>query len=168
MRLGDVQQIEGADNVGGDELRRAVDGAVDVALGREVDDRARPMLPEQPRDEFPVADVAADEDVPQVFAQWCEIAEIAGVREEVEVDERLVARGEPVEHEIGADEPGPARYEDHGESGVGMVGDRPTRRALCKAAPGPPVTTITETPAAIGPSNRHRSNGRFYSPAGRP
>ena len=41
------QQTEGADDVGLDEVFRAVDAAVDVALGRKIDDSARLVLSEE-------------------------------------------------------------------------------------------------------------------------
>ena len=63
VRARRLEQREGALDVGADELGRAVDAAVDVALGGEVHDRARPMGREQAVDQRPVADVAAHEHV---------------------------------------------------------------------------------------------------------
>jgi hypothetical protein len=42
-----VEQVEGAEDVGLDEGGGAVDGAVDVALGREVDDGVDLVLAQQ-------------------------------------------------------------------------------------------------------------------------
>ena len=49
-----------------------------------------------------------------------EVAEVAGVGELVEIDDGLVGRREPVEHEVGADEAGAAGDEDHVFSGAGF------------------------------------------------
>ena len=60
------EQAEGADDVGLDEVFRAVDAAVNVRFGGKIDDGARLVLGEQPGDEVEVADVAVDEDMARV------------------------------------------------------------------------------------------------------
>src|SRR6266567_5559743 len=52
-----VEQRERADQVGGDEICRSVDRAVDMALGGKVEDRARPVLRKQRLDQGPVTDL---------------------------------------------------------------------------------------------------------------
>ena len=114
MRARRFEQGERALDVGADELGRAVDAAVDVALGREVDDGARPVLGEQA--------------IEQRAGRRCrrarrrgarspssdgQVLGVAGVGEGVEIDDRLVACGQPVEDEIRADEAGAAGDEDH-------------------------------------------------------
>jgi hypothetical protein len=93
--------VEGADDVGLDEVFRAVDGAVNVAFGREVHHRARPMLFEQPPEQRRVADVALHEAVPGVAGQRGQVLQVAGVGQGVQVDHRLVAQAQPVQHEVG-------------------------------------------------------------------
>jgi hypothetical protein len=63
VAAGGFEEGEGAVDVGADEVARAVDAAVHVALGGEVDDGAGLVLGEQAVDEFAVADVAVHEDV---------------------------------------------------------------------------------------------------------
>ncbi len=109
-----VEQPERRDDVGLDERGGAVDRPVDVRLGGEVDDRARPVLAQQRGHERGVADVAAHEDMPAVLRERREVAEVACVREQVEIDDGLAGRGKPIEHEVGADEAGAAGHEDHG------------------------------------------------------
>ncbi len=72
---------------------------------------ARLVLREQCVDLRAVADVAAHEDVPGVRGHGREVAEISGVGELVEIHHGLVAPRESVEHEVGADEAGPAGYQ---------------------------------------------------------
>jgi hypothetical protein len=109
------EQREGAQHIGAHELARPMDAAVDVALGREVDDRARPVLGQQRVDPGPVADVALDEDMPRIAAQRIQVVQIAGVGERVEGDHALVRLGKPVIDEIAANEAGAAGDEDrHG------------------------------------------------------
>jgi len=86
-----------------------VDRAIDVAFRREMHDGPGLILVEQPRNPLPVADVAFDEDVPRVVFQTCQIAEVAGIGELVEIHHRRGFGRDPVEHEIGADEARPTR-----------------------------------------------------------
>ena len=73
------EQAEGADDVGLDEVFRAVNAAVDVRFGGKIDDGARLVLGKQPGDEIEVADVALDEEVARVAIQGGEVFEIAGI-----------------------------------------------------------------------------------------
>ena len=114
---GRLQEPERAHDVRIDEVAGAVDRAVHVALGGEVDDRPNLVLGQEPFDEAAVGDVAADEDVPRVVGQAVEIADVARVGELVEVHDPLTGGGEPVDHEVGADEAGAAGDENHGVTG---------------------------------------------------
>ena len=108
---GGLQQRVGAFDVGAHEGAGAVDGAVDMALGGEVHDGARAVLGQQAVDQGAVADVAMHEDVACVAAQALEVAQVAGVGERIEVEHGLAAglgAGQPVEHEVAADEAGAA------------------------------------------------------------
>jgi hypothetical protein len=58
--------VEGADDVGLDEIFGAVDAAVDVRFGGKIDDGARLVFGQQAADQGEVADVALDEDVARV------------------------------------------------------------------------------------------------------
>jgi len=78
-----------------------------------MDDSARPVLGEQPVDEFAVADVAANEDMARVVGERRQILGIAGVGEGVEIEDGLVALRQPVEDEIRADEARAAGHQDH-------------------------------------------------------
>jgi hypothetical protein len=63
--------------------------------------------------QFPVADVAAHEDVPRIALQRREVLQIAGVGQLVEVDDTFIMLLEPVEHEVCADEAGTSGNKDH-------------------------------------------------------
>jgi len=73
------EQAEGADDVGLDEVFRAVNAAVDVRFGGEIDDGPRLVLGKKPGDEIEVADVALDEAVARVATQGGEVFEVAGI-----------------------------------------------------------------------------------------
>jgi hypothetical protein len=60
-----------------------------------------------------IADVALDEKVPRIRGERVEIADVAGVRQLVEIDDRLSGRGKRRENEVRADESGPAGDEQH-------------------------------------------------------
>jgi hypothetical protein len=95
-------------DVGLHEGARAVDAAVDVALGREVHDGARPVLGQQAVEQGAVADVAVHEAVAASPCSAGQVGEVAGVGQRVEVDDRLAGWRQPVEHEVAADEAGAA------------------------------------------------------------
>jgi hypothetical protein len=65
------------------------------------------VLREQRAHQHTVADVAADKPVARIALDRREVAEIARVGKFVEVDNRLIARGEPVQYEVGADKAPP-------------------------------------------------------------
>ena len=85
-----------------------MDRAVNVGFRCKIHDGSRFVFGQQFGNHCGITDVAAGEDVPGVAFQAGEVLEIAGVGEFVEVDDRLIAAGQPVEHKIGADEAGAA------------------------------------------------------------
>ncbi len=115
VRTCGLEQMERAFDVGSHESGRPVDTAVDMALGGKVHDRARSVFGQKPIEQGPVADVAAHEAVARVAFERSQIFQVAGVGECVEIDDRLVALREPVEHEVAADEAGAAGHE-HGHA----------------------------------------------------
>jgi hypothetical protein len=111
-----------------------VDRPVDVRLGGEVDDRARPVFRQQRTDGAGIADIAAHEQVPFIAGKRRQASHVAGVRELVEIDERLAVLREPVEDEIGADESGAAGDEDHEAISAKTAASLASRR--CAPPPG--------------------------------
>ncbi|MNV65932.1 hypothetical protein D3C71_1586560 [compost metagenome] len=103
VRAHGFQQLEGADNVGLDEFARAVDRAVHMRFGGEVEDGARFVLGEQAADEFKVADVALHELVRGIAFQRRKVVGIARVGELIQRHDGFAAFLEPIEYEIGAD-----------------------------------------------------------------
>ena len=72
------------------------------------------MLGEQRCHERSVTDVAASANMPRIARGRREVAQIAGVGQRIEIDDRLAFLREPIENEIGADEAGAAGDENHG------------------------------------------------------
>ena len=58
---------------------------------------------------------AAHEDVARVAVQRGQVAPVAGVGQRIEIHDRLVGMGQPVQHEVAADESGASRHENHGK-----------------------------------------------------
>jgi len=104
--------VEGTDDVGLDEVAGAVNGAVDVALGRKIDHGARLVLEQQGGHQRRVAKIAFYKDMAIVTVQRGQVLQIAGVGEFVEVDDQLIRLGQPVEHKIAANKTGAAGDED--------------------------------------------------------
>ena len=107
-----LEQLIGALHIGLDEGARAVQRAIDVAFGGKVEHGARPVLGQQALHQSAVADAAVHKVVPRIALQAGKVFEVAGVSEQVEVDDRLVALSQPVKHEVAADESGTAGDED--------------------------------------------------------
>src|SRR5574343_299223 len=85
-----------------------------MAFGGKVDDGAGLVLGQQARNQGAVADVALHEDMAGVALQAGQVVQVARVGKLVEVDNRLVAACEPVEHKIGANEACAAGDQNHG------------------------------------------------------
>jgi len=90
------------------------DGAVNVGLGREVDDGVRlsSQLPHQRL----VGDVSLDEAVAvargRVVREAAEVGGVTGIGELVDHDEVVIGGSEAPMREVGADEAGPAGDQD--------------------------------------------------------
>ena len=110
---GGFQQRERAHHVGLHEGGRTVDGAVDVAFGREVHHGAGLVLGQQRVDGLAIADVDLLEVVRRIAFQRRQVLPVSGVGELVDVDHRLVTASQPVQHEVRADETGTTCHENH-------------------------------------------------------
>ena len=101
-----------------------------MALSSEMHDRPRSVCVEERCNERTITDVAPHEDVPGISAHGGEIMQIARVRELVEIDQRFADRGEPADHEVGADETGASGDENQVENAsVGSGGRSRGQRA---------------------------------------
>ena len=83
-----------------------------MAFRGKVQDGARLVFVEQSRQQIEISDVALDENMAWVALQAGQILQVTGIGQLVEIKNRLIALGEPVQHEIAADEPGTAGYEN--------------------------------------------------------
>src|SRR6202023_2892042 len=131
-----LEQLEGADDVGVDEVAGVVDRAVDVALGGKVEHRRRALLGEEAAHLGTVGDVAGGEPEARLSPDVGQVLETAGVGELVEHDHPGVGLGKGQPHEVAADEPGAAGDEEclHGWSKPG--GAARCARAVSPAAGG--------------------------------
>src|ERR1035437_7651298 len=102
------KQPERSRKVGFDKLARAVDGAVHMALGGEVEHCTRAILSEQLRYDRRIANIAFEEDVLPVAAERRQISKVAGVSELVKVYDGFPDIGNPLDYEVCADKPGAA------------------------------------------------------------
>ena len=89
-----------------------------MRFGREVDDGTGLVLGQQAFEQGGVANVALHKDVAGVALHAIEVVQVASVGELVEVDHGLVAVGNPVEHEVGANEAGAASYQNRHALGL--------------------------------------------------
>ena len=99
-----LQQTEGSDDIGLNEVFRAVNAAVHMRFGGKIDHRARLVLGPQLAGQFEIADVALYEDMAGVALQRSEVFPVAGVSQHIQVDHRLVGLSQPIENKIAANE----------------------------------------------------------------
>jgi hypothetical protein len=84
-----------------------------VALGGEVDDRARGVLLEQMLLDRLIADVRGLEQQPGIVPVCRQVLQVPCISELVDDEHGLFAAGQPMGDEIGADEAGSPGYDDH-------------------------------------------------------
>ena len=138
-----LQQEVRAEDVGLDEVAGLHDGAVDVRLGGEVDDRLAALG--RTRDGIGVADRAVHEAVALAVGDLGQVRGIAGVRERVEVDDLdVVVASEQAPHEMRADEPAAAGHEDasHGSSALARAARQSRSPSLQCGSRGASACTV--------------------------
>src|SRR6266496_4376833 len=106
------EQAECPVHVRPDKIVRAVNRAVHVAFGREVNNRSRPVRDQQFRNQITVAYVALQKFVPPVGRRRQKIGRIASVGELVEINYIGSLVCEPVQDKVGADETSPAGHQN--------------------------------------------------------
>ena len=112
VRARRFQQGKGADNIGVDKGRRAMDRAINMAFGGEMDQCPWTMRVQQLADQRPVANIAVHELVPRITVQAAQRIQVAGIGELVKIDHQLVALCQPVEHKVPTDKSGTARNQN--------------------------------------------------------
>src|SRR5208337_1586968 len=106
------EQVEGAVDVGADEIVGAVDGAVNVALGGEVNDGAGLSAPQQAAHKIAIDDVALLEAIARMGFDGTQVVEIARVCQLIEIQDARGFGGNPLENEIRANESSAAGDQD--------------------------------------------------------
>lgn len=83
-----------------------------MAFRGEVQDGARAVFRQQLRHALLVADIGAHEDMARIAFQPAQVLQVARVSQLIQVDDRLIGLGQPIEDEIAANEPGSASYQN--------------------------------------------------------
>ena len=125
-----LQQLEGSGDVGDEERAGPVDRAVDVRLGREVDDPSWSMLAEQRLHGIAVGDVGLDEHEARVAGHGGQANQVSRVRQLVGDDDAGAGALESQVDEVRTDESGPARHE-HRVQYVHPVAPPPAGQGRC-------------------------------------
>ncbi len=103
---GGLQQLIGANDVGLDELGRAVDRAVDVGLGGQMHDGVRLKLQQRLADPLTIGDVGLEELIAWVVFHSYQRLQVAGIGQFVQVEHAVLGIENEVADQCGADEPG--------------------------------------------------------------
>ena len=85
-----LQEGQGAHHVGAGESEGVFDGAVNVALGGQMDDAGYLMFADDASHLLEVGNVGLDESVVGTVLDVLEVCEVAGIRQLVEVDDMVV------------------------------------------------------------------------------
>ena len=130
-----LQQVVGADDVGLDESTRAVDGAVDMGLGGQVQHGGGAELGEDPRHGRGVPDIGPNEMVARAIGHRGHVGQVAGIAQVIEIDDRRLGLPDQAAHHRRSDEPGTAGHEDgrsHGKASLrkphGVAGQSYSKR----------------------------------------
>ena len=98
------EQAERAIYIGADEVVRSLNRAIDVALGREVHNRLRPMRDQQLCNEFAIANVTLQKPVSPVRSDAGQIRGISRVGQLIDINDGCGFRSKPLQDEIRSDE----------------------------------------------------------------
>lgn len=83
-----------------------------MRLRSEIENGPWLMLSQQTRHQDAVTYIALNEQMPGITLQAGEALQVAGIRQFIHVDHRLIGLSQPVEHEIAADEAGSAGHKN--------------------------------------------------------
>ena len=108
------QQCERADDIRRNKIGRAVNGAINVALGGEMNDGCGSMLAQQPIHQFPIANIALDKHMPRIAFQGRQVGGIAGIGKLVERNHAASRVTQNRQDKIRADETGSAGDQNSG------------------------------------------------------
>ena len=111
---GCLKEVEGADDVGLDELGRSMDRAIHMGLGGKIDDGTGSVLGEQFGNEFGIPYVTAHEGMPWITINGDKVLQIAGVGQLIEINDGILPERDPIENKVGTNESGAAGDEDGG------------------------------------------------------
>ena len=123
-----LEHLEGTNDVGFNEVARAINGPVDMALGGKIHDPVRPVVGIDPRHRRGVRDVA-DHELAHRRIQPRQALAMPSVGQLVEHDDPYPLTSQRNAHEVRADEAGAASYQNcpH-ERNLGWVGIMQTYR----------------------------------------
>ena len=84
-----------------------------MAFSGKMQNRTRLILFEQARHQFAVTNIAMHEMMTRIIGQRSKVVGVAGIGQFVEINNRLVAASQPVEHKIRAYETRTTRHKNH-------------------------------------------------------
>ena len=77
-----------------------MNGSIDMRLGGKVHDGPGAVLGKELGNEFGIADIALHKGVTRIPLDRCEVLEVSGVGELIEIDDGVLLEGDPVEDKI--------------------------------------------------------------------
>ena len=113
MTPGAIEQHTRADHVGVNEIRRRIDAAIDMGLGREIDNGVKLMLGHELIHLVGIGNVSLEEFVAIAvrFGHTVEVGQVAGVGQDVDIrDVSRLVMFQNVANKVAANETAAARH----------------------------------------------------------
>ena len=107
-----LEQLVSPNDVGLNELCRAVDRAVDMGFGGQVHDGIRLEFQQRFTDTFAIGDIGLKELIAVAAVDFCQRLEIAGVGQLVQIEDAVPGVLDQMADQSRADESGSAGYEN--------------------------------------------------------
>ena len=95
-----LQQLESTVDIGTNKIVGRADGTVNVALGSEMNDCARPVPLKKFPYRIPVRNIAPNQLVTRISRNGVEITQVARVGQLVQVNDRRALGAQPLKNEI--------------------------------------------------------------------
>ena len=106
------KQAKRAHHIGLKEALWTVDGAIDVAFGRQVQHRVGIVLRKDPAQSCAITDINGFKSVVRMISDAAERRQICGVGEPIDVDDETIGRLQELPDRGRADKTGAARHKD--------------------------------------------------------
>ena len=134
---GNLEELEGTNDIGADELPRAVDRAIDMAFGGKIHHRRRLGLLKELADIVAFSNISLDKTVTGALSNIGQALETTSIGQLIENNDLRLGMVEDVANEVGTDEAGPSGDDHALHVGLGSWADEWSDEAVRRVYPSP-------------------------------